>query len=513
VDTFKEERFDLLILGGGITGAGVALDATLRGFRAGLIDKGDFASGTSSVSSKLVHGGLRYLEHGNFHLVYEALHERGLLLENASPFVWPLRFVIPFYRGSRMPWWKARSGLVLYDLLAGSSNLHRSRPLQAKEVQGQFPGLQTDRLQGGAEYFDAQMDDARLCLAVIRTAALQGARIANYVEVFGFEKREGKIIGVRARDHVGKSEFVIHARQVLNATGPWVDAISRLAASASGVASAPRDPLLQPTKGVHVIVPKRDLPAALLLLHPADGRVFFVIPWMQKTLIGTTDTITDQGPDALTVIPAEINYLLEGFNSYFTPPLQATDVLGTFAGLRPLMRPVRSDRPTRSRVGPSSLSREYRIVESPTGLISVAGGKYTTYRRMAEVITDAIARRLGRRGPCQTQTFRLDGAVPQPATEALASEVENVRRNYSLLDETAARHLVTRYGRRAGDAAAYACLDSKSAKRILPGEPDLVGELDYQREHEMAIYPADFWLRRTRLGLIHHGSLQMDCPS
>jgi glycerol-3-phosphate dehydrogenase len=532
VDTFKEERFDLLILGGGITGAGVALDATLRGFRVALIDKGDFASGTSSVSSKLVHGGLRYLEHGNFHLVYEALHERGLLLENASPFVWPLRFVIPFYRGSRMPWWKARSGLVLYDLLAGSSNLHRSRPLQAKEVQGQFPGLQTDRLQGGAEYFDAQMDDARLCLAVIRTAAPRGARIANYVEAIAFEKREGKIIGVRARDHVGKSEFIIHARQVLNATGPWVDAVCRLASLPSAEDRGSRiedrslpgqssilDPqssildLLQPTKGVHLIVPKRDLPAALLLLHPADGRVFFIIPWMQKTLIGTTDTVTDQSPDVLTVIPAEIDYLLAGFNRYFTPPLQVTDVLGTFAGLRPLMRPVRSKWPAHSYLGPSSLSREYRIVESPTGLISVAGGKYTTYRRMAEVITDTITRRLGRRGPCKTQTFRLDSALPQPTAEALAGEIEKVRRSYSLLDDAAARHLVTRYGRRAGDAAAHACLDSKSAKRILPGEPDLTGELDYQREHEMAIYPADFWLRRTRLGLIHHGSLQMDCPS
>ena len=229
IDTLKDQRFDLLILGGGITGAGVALDATLRGYRVALIDKGDFASGTSSVSSKLVHGGLRYLEHSSFHLVYEALHERRLLLENAAPFVRPLRFVIPFYQGARMPGWKARAGLVLYDLLAGTSNLHRSRPLSLKEVQADFPQLRADQLLGGAEYFDAQMDDARLCLNVIRTAALQGARIANYVEAVAFEKRDGKITGVRARDHVGGSDFIIKARQVLNATGPWVDAVMRMA--------------------------------------------------------------------------------------------------------------------------------------------------------------------------------------------------------------------------------------------------------------------------------------------
>jgi glycerol-3-phosphate dehydrogenase len=354
-------------------------------------------------------------------------------------------------------------------------------------MQSQFLELQTDRLLGGTEYFDAQMDDARLCLAVIRSAFLQGARVANYVEAIGFEKRQGKIVGVRARDQVGKSEFVIHSRQVLNATGPWVDEISRMAGDSSG-------PLLQPTKGVHLIVPKRNLPAALLLLHPADGRVFFVIPWMQKTLIGTTDTVTDEGPDALTVIPAEIDYLLAGFNHYFMPPLQPADVLGTFAGLRPLMRSRPGD--------PSSLSREYRIDESPSGLISVAGGKYTTYRRMAEVITDAVARRLGRRGPCQTQTFPLDGALP-PGSESISQEIEELRQAFARLNEEDASHLVWRYGGRARDVATYLDQDSKSHERIVPGAPDLRGELAYQRDHEMAIFPADFWLRRMRLGLIH----------
>jgi glycerol-3-phosphate dehydrogenase len=493
-------------LGGGITGAGVALDAALRGFRTALIDKGDFASGTSSVSSKLVHGGLRYLEHGSFHLVYEALHERRLLLQNAFPYVRPLRFVIPFYRGSRMPAWKARAGLVLYDLLAGSSNLHRSRPLSIGTLCQQFPGVQDDQLLGGAEYYDAQMDDARLCLSVVRTAALQGARVANYVQAIAFEKREGKIVSIRARDRVTGAEFDIRARQVLNATGPWTDAILRMAGDAA-------EPILQPTKGVHLIVSRKDIDGALLLLHPDDGRVFFVIPWMEKTLIGTTDTITDESPDSLSVTSAEIHYLLEGYNRYFKTALQSSDVLGTFAGLRPLMRSGGRN--------PSSLSREYRIMESSSGLISVAGGKYTTYRRMAEVITDTIARRLGQRGPCRTRELPLDGALTNShavaevvrlrnavgslttsATRMQSNEIESIRQRCPSLDESGARHLVLRYGWRVRDVLEYLNFDSARTP-IIPGEPDLRGELAYQRDHEMAMYPPDFALRRTRLGLFH----------
>jgi glycerol-3-phosphate dehydrogenase len=502
VDSLRNQRFDLLIVGGGITGAGVALDATLRGFRTALIDKGDFASGTSSVSSKLIHGGLRYLEHGSFHLVYEALHERRLLLQNAFPYVCPLRFVIPFHRGSRLPAWKARAGLVLYDLLAGSSNLRRSRPLSTRILSEEFPGIQNDQLLGGAEYYDAQMDDARLCLSVVRTAARPGARVANYVQAIAFEKREGKIVSVRARDQVTGLEFDIRARQVLNATGPWTDEIARLAGDAA-------EPLLQPTKGVHIIVSRKNWDGALLLLHPADGRVFFVIPWMHKTLIGTTDTITDERPDSLSVTTAEINYLLEGYNRYFQTALQSSDVLGSFAGLRPLMRS--------SGRNPSSLSREYRIVESPSGLISVAGGKYTTYRRMAEVITDKIANRLGRRGPCRTKDFLLDGALPVAevarlptnlrslATSAtmVGREIEVLRQRCQPLTESAGRHLVLRYGQRAKDVIKYLESNSEGLTPLVAGEPDVRGELAYQRDHEMAIHPADFFLRRTRLGMFH----------
>jgi glycerol-3-phosphate dehydrogenase len=233
-----------------------------------LIDKGDFASGTSSVSSKLVHGGLRYLEHGAFHLVYEALHERRLLLENAPHLVHRLRFVLPYYEGARVPPWKWRVGLTLYDLLAGSSNIRRSRPLHRDWLRHEFPGLRTNGLLDGAEYYDAQMDDARLCIEVVRTAVQQGAVAVNYVEAVAFEQSGAEITGVRVADRLGDGEFVVRARQVLNTTGPWVDQVSRLAGDSSG-------PRLQPTKGVHLVAPDRGLTSAFLLLHPTDGRVFF----------------------------------------------------------------------------------------------------------------------------------------------------------------------------------------------------------------------------------------------
>jgi glycerol-3-phosphate dehydrogenase len=452
-----------------------------------LIDKGDFASGTSSASSKLVHGGLRYLEHGAFELVYEALHERRLLLNNAPHLVHPLRFVIPFYRGSRLPPWKARLGLTLYDVLAGSSNIRRSRPLAAQCLQHEFTGLRGAGLCGGAEYYDAQMDDARLCIEVLRTAALQGACVVNYVEAIHFEMRDHRIDGVRVVDRIQGSEFIIRARQVLNATGPWVDAVCRLAGDDSG-------PHLKPTKGAHLVTADRGLTAAFLLLHPDDGRVFFVIPWLGKTLIGTTDTLCPDSPDLLTVTAADVDYLLQGHNHYFAPPLQAGDVLGRFVGMRPLVNSP-SD-------APSAMSREFRVFESPSGLVSVAGGKYTTYRRMAEVITDRLSRRFRYPRPGRTRAFRLDGAPVEPWDQFEPRAITQICHRYAL-ERKAAWHLVHRYGQRAADVASYLDRDASLGRPVAPGEPDIQAEFVYQREHEMACYPADHLLRRTRLGLFH----------
>ena len=494
VAALRDGTFDLVVLGGGITGAGVALDATLRGHRVALIDKGDFASSTSSASSKLVHGGLRYLEQGDLRLVSEALHERRLLLRNAPHLVHPLRFVVPFYRGSRVPPWKWRLGLALYDLLAGEGNLRRSHVLPRAALGRAYPSLSAEGLRGGAAYYDAQMDDARLCIEVVRTAARQGAVVANYVEATAFETQGGRIAAVRAVDRVGGAELTIRGRQVLNAAGPWVDAVCRLAGDESG-------PHLRPTKGVHLVLPDLGLRDAFLLLHPDDGRVFFVIPWHPgvppgagpvHTLLGTTDTLCDTSPDALTVTPADVEYLLRGYNRHFAPPLRAADVQSAFAGLRPLIR---------ARPGaPSALSREFAVFESPSGLLSVAGGKYTTYRHMAEVVTDAVEQRLGRRRRVRTRHFLLDGAPARPWSEFARSETAVLRARFGLSAEAAA-HLVQRYGLRARDVAGYVERDPALARPAVEGEPDLAAEFAYQRDQEMAMYPADHLLRRTRLAL------------
>jgi glycerol-3-phosphate dehydrogenase len=489
LDRLRREEFDLLVLGGGITGAGSALDAVLRGWRVALIDKGDFAGGTSSASSKLVHGGLRYLELGQFRLVHEALQERRRLLVNAPHLVQPLRFVVPVFAGARMPRWKLRLGLTFYDGLAGRDNLRRSRPLDRRRLLREFPQLRSGGLRGGADYFDARMDDARLCLEVVKTAANHGACVANHIEATAFVQAGDAITGVRVLDPVTGHDFQVRARQVLNAAGPWVDALCRLAGD-------PHLPHLRPTKGVHLVLPDLGFTAAFLLFHPRDGRVFFVIPWLGKTLLGTTDTFTEDSPDHLDVTGEEIAYLLEGYGHYFTNPLSAADVLNSFAGLRPLLAAR-----TRS---PSSLSREFRIFRSPGGLLSVAGGKYTTYRHMASAIVDEVERGLGRPRPrsCRTGWFRLDGA---PAgdwpsyREQMVAELQK-RPGLSL---TAASHLLDRYGRRAVEVAAYIQDDASLSRPIRAGEPDLHAELAYQRDHEMAIFPADHLLRRTRLGLFH----------
>jgi glycerol-3-phosphate dehydrogenase len=486
LDALEGGPFDLLVLGGGITGAGVALDAALRGLRVALLDKGDFASGTSSISSKLVHGGLRYLEHGAFGLVYEALHERARLLRNAPHLVWPLRFVLPFYRAARVPPWKWRAGLFLYDVLAGGGNLRRSRALALPRVRHDLPGLNPDGLCGGAEYYDAQMDDARLCIEVLRTAAQYGAVLANHVEATSFEMNAGHIVGVRALDRLGSRALRVGARQVLNATGPWADDVRRLAGEDA--------PLLQPTRGVHLVAPGPGPGSALLLLHPADGRVFFVLPWLGKTLIGTTDTDYRGLPDDVSVTEADIDYLLQGYNHYLAPPLTSAGLLGAFAGLRPLLRADPAD--------PSARSREYHLETSAAGLLTIAGGKFTTYRHMAEVVTDEVVRCLGLHRPCRTRAYRLDGAPRDPWADFAPAAVRELLKRHPL-DEPAARHLVRRYGRRAADVAGYAERDPALLGRVLPDEPDLLAEFAYQREREMACTPADFLLRRTRLGLFH----------
>jgi glycerol-3-phosphate dehydrogenase len=503
VQSLEDGTFDLLIIGGGITGAGVALDAALQGWRVALVDKGDFASGTSSASSKLVHGGLRYLEHGDFRLVYEALHERHRLLRNAPHLVQPLRFVIPFYRKERIPGWQWRLALAGYDLLAGRGNIARSRPLSKRAVLRGTAGLRGDLL-GGAAYFDAQMDDARLCLTVIKTAAARGATVANYAEATDFERQGERITGVVARDLVSGADLHIRARQILNATGAWIDETCRHMGDQSG-------PYLQPTRGVHIIISGRGLRSALLLLHPRDGRVFFVIPWGRtvlhdgdapgpvSTLIGTTDTESPEGPGSLMIAPSEIQYLVEGFNHYFDPPIGESDVISSFAGLRPLIRQRKGE--------PSARTREYRVFESRGGVLNVAGGKYTTYRQMAEVITRKIAWRLGRLYRPLTRDFALDGA-PTEVWNTFEERMAGRLSRQAGLVEISARHLVRRYGSKCVDVADLAAKQPDLKGAIVPGEPDLRAELVYHVRDEMAVFPEDSLRRRTRVSLFHPNARQ-----
>jgi glycerol-3-phosphate dehydrogenase len=479
----REGVFDLLIVGGGSSGAGVALDAASRGFRVAVVDKGDFASATSSASSKLVHGGLRYLEYGDLRLVYEALAERRRLLRNAVHLVKPLRFVLPFYRDARLPRWKGRVGLWAYDVLAGSHNLGRSRDLCALRLRRAFPVLRSGGILGGATYWDAQMDDARLGLALVRSAVQHGAIACNYLEAIAFDLGDA-VSEMQLRD----------SRQVLNAAGPWVDTVRRLAGEQQAA------PELQPTKGVHIIVagtPYADggeplsRETAFTLLHPRDGRVFFVLPWFGHTLVGTTDTFFDMAADSLTVTPAEEDYLVEGFNHFFRLKLRREDIRGRFAGLRPLLRSAPDD--------PSSRSREYKLIEGPRTLLSIAGGKWTTYRHLSEVVTDRIAERLGRRGHCRTANLLLDGAPAEPCSIFEQRETQAISKTFGGNQRTA-EHLVNRYGTNARRVAEI-IRERHEDQPLVEGEADLIGEWTYQRREEMAMTAADHMLRRSRIGL------------
>jgi glycerol-3-phosphate dehydrogenase len=491
VDQLKDATFDLLVIGGGITGAGIALDASLRGLKVALVDKGDFAGGTSSVSSKLIHGGLRYLEQRHFGLVREALHERHTLLRIAPHLVRPLRIVLPHYAHARRPRWMVKTGLWLYDLLAGRERIGRHRWLAATEVVEAAPGLCTDGLRGGFEFYDAQMDDARLCLEVVMTAVDQGARAANYVEVVELRhNRAGGACGAEVLDRITGDCFGIAARAVVNAAGPWLDEVCRIddAAAPSRVA---------PTKGVHLVLPAAGLAAGLLVTHPLDQRVMFILPWMNRTLVGTTDTFYAGRPDDVAGDDTDVDYLLAAANHYLARGWTAGDVIATLAGLRPLVR-------SRGSV-PSAVSRECEILRSRSGLWSVAGGKYTTYRAMAEQVVNQIAPEFGPPlavTACRTATHRLIGTPLEPWPTFRESEPARLASVFGM-DQDLASHLVDRYGGRAGAVAERWASVSAYRQPVVAGEPECWAELKVQADEEMSQCAADHLLRRTRLGLFH----------
>lgn len=412
--------FDLVVIGGGINGAGIAREAALRGLRVALLEKGDYASGTSSKSSRLIHGGLRYLEEGDLRLVLEASRERDLLRRRLAPhLVKPLRFFFPIFAGHRVGLWKLRAGLITYDVLASFRNIGRHRAGGRRFATELEPNLRTENLRGGATYYDCFTDDARLVLETIRGAEEAGAICLNYLAVERFEKADARLSSVVARDVEGGSgALTIEGRAFVNATGPWLDRIRNLD-------DPEAEPMIRPTKGVHLVVDRERLGNrnALVLTAVRDGRVLFAIPWQDQTIIGTTDTDYSGDPDHVAAEQGDIGYLLETANFYFPRAnLHESHVISTYAGLRPLVRGL-------ARTLPSALSREEAIEESSSGLISLGGGKLTTYRRVAVRVVEHVVSRLaqanGRRfeGRSGTDQRPLPGADRDREIEAFSEQM------------------------------------------------------------------------------------------
>jgi glycerol-3-phosphate dehydrogenase len=482
------EPVDLLVIGGGITGAGIARDAALRGFRTALVDKGDFGAGTSSLSSRLIHGGIRYLEQGDFRLVFEASHERRVLLRIAPHLVRPLAFLFPVYRGARVPAWKLRAGMWLYDALAAFRNVKSHRWLGPKQVRRAEPALKDRGLRGAALYYDAQADDARLVLATVRAAARAGALVANYAEVTSLLKPDGRVRGAVLRDALGGEKRTVRALVVVNAGGPWVDALRRLDDPAAA-------PLLRATKGAHVAVPRRRIgnEHAVTLFSPLDGRVMFVLPWGDLSYVGTTDTDADTPPDAVRVTAEDVTYLLRSANAAFpNAHLAPNDVVSVWAGLRPLLRADRA-------AAPSQVSREHRVVESAQGLITIAGGKLTTYRVMARDVADRVAARLheldGRPVAPRPPTDRL----PLPGGEAAALDVLIEGARARGVAAATARHLVASYGSEAPAILNLVDRDRGLGEPLLPGQPQIWAEVVHAVDREMALRVQDVLVRRLHL--------------
>jgi glycerol-3-phosphate dehydrogenase len=483
----RSERFDLLIIGGGINGCGILRDAALRGFRAALVEKGDFASGTSSKSSKLIHGGLRYLEQMQFGLVHEACRERWILLKIAPHLVRPLPFLIPIYRGDARGRMTIHAGMMLYDLMALFRNTKRHRMLSTEDVYGLEPDLARSGLTGGALYYDCRMDDVRLCLENVFSAGEAGATAANYAEAVSVIKRDGRITGAVVRDRLTGETFEVLSRKVINATGPWTDGVTRMDAPDASAR-------LRPTKGVHVVVPQLTGEHALLISARRDGRVFFVIPQQGYSLIGTTDTFYDGDPDAVDVQPEDIRYLLEEAGRVLPESgLGAEHVVASFAGLRPLLTAPGEE---------SKLSREHAIYESPSGLLTVAGGKYTTYRQIAEEVVDRIAKgaALSSRVPCTTASTPLFGGHVGNVEVFEAEASRSAAAEFGLGPDIMV-NLLQSYGTRYREVLALLYDDDAGRERIAPGRPEIVAQIRYGVQQEMARTLSDFLRRRTHLAL------------
>jgi glycerol-3-phosphate dehydrogenase len=457
----RREPWDLVVIGGGATGAGVAVDAAARGYAVLLVERGDFGVGTSSRSTKLVHGGVRYLRQGRVGLVLEALRERGRLRKNAPHLVRDLAFVLPCYRHRDVAFYGL--GLKAYDLLAGRGGFGRSVLVSSAEVRRQLPTVRPQGLRGGVVYHDGQFDDARLLLHLVLTAADRGAAVLNYAPVTGLVRTpDGAVVGVTARDAEAGAEVRAAARVVVNAAGPFCDEVRRMADPAAR-------PLVAASQGSHVVLDRSFLPgdSALLIPNTPDGRVLFAIPWHGHTLVGTTDVAVPAAPAEPRPSAEEIDFILETAGRYLDRQPRREDVLSTWAGIRPL---VTGGRKT------ASLSRDHTIREECPGLLTVTGGKWTTYRNMAEEVVDKAAAMAGLpKRPCPTRELSLHGHAEVAAGDPLAF-----------------------YGSDAAAVRALADADPALAAPLHPALPYPGAEVVWAVRAEMARAAEDVLARRTR---------------
>jgi glycerol-3-phosphate dehydrogenase len=409
--------WDVVVIGGGATGVGVALDAASRGYSTVLVERGDFAQGTSSRSTKLIHGGVRYLRQGNVSLVLESLRERAVLRKNAPHLVRDLPFVVPIY-----DWWEGPfygAGLKVYDLLAGRHGFGRSHLLSREETCTRIPTIEREGLRGGIVYHDGQFDDARLVIELAKTASREGATVLNYMRAESFLTRAEAIEGIVARDVETGVARELRARVVINATGAFCDDVRRLEDQSV-------DAMIQPSQGIHLVLDRSFLPreSAIMVPHTDDGRVLFVIPWRERVLVGTTDTALERLDAEPVPFAHEIDFLLEHAGRYLSRAPSRSDVLSAFAGIRPLVKNT-------ERMSTASLARDHVIHVSRGGLVTITGGKWTTYRKMAEDAVDQAAEIGGLpEHPCRTRDLPIGDrrkSAPDPSTTEEAVRKEMAR--------------------------------------------------------------------------------------
>ncbi len=516
IESLAQERFDVVVVGGGITGAGVALDAASRGFSVALVEKADFASGTSSRSSKLVHGGLRYLQNFDLGLVREALLERQLMVKLAPHLVKPLQLVVPAFDGAR-PDRLVGIGLNMYDVMAtqglrgrrgqrrATARPHRPedeepdsdwsparhRVISGSEVEELLPALASRHPTGGYLFYDCQTDDARLVLTVLSEAERFGAICANRLEVRELTREDGLGTGVKVRDHETGEEFVVYGDHVVNATGVWADRIRP-----EELHSEAEVPQIVPSRGTHITIDHADLPLRAGAIVPAgEGRSIFALPWLGRSLIGTTDNNYEGNIEHVRPSEEDIEYLLDATNSFFDTSVRADQLTGAFAGVRPLI----SSGDTRKSV---DISRKAELYETSSGLITITGGKLTTWRRMAKMAVDRVVERDGRNAPCRTEEIPLG----QPIDPSALPVVEGVPpESYAAL--------AGRYGHAATKVLETAAGRGELAQPIVSGFPDVLAEASFAARHEQARTVGDVLLRRTRLGLLAGREIaEADCP-